>query len=108
MFCIPSLKHNLISVHQLCRDNNYSVIFNESSICVNDKISCRTLLYASSSGNFYLVRVTPAASVPTLDAFVDPAIVWHHRLGHCRARTLSSLRHSHLVSFPNKFHYFYS
>ena len=100
VFHVPSLKQ--ISVRQLCWDNNCSVIFNESSVCVKDKTSGRTLLQASSSGNLYPLHVPSTVSIPALAAFVDLAIVWHRRLGHCGARTLSSLMHSNLISFPNK------
>jgi len=65
---VPTLKHNLLSVKQLCQDNNCIVVFNDSSICVKDKISGKVLLRASSTSNVY-----------------PPSCSWFFPLGLCHS-----------------------
>ena len=50
---VPHLKHNLLSVKQLCQDNNCMIVFDTSSVCVKDKTSGRILVHTSSSRNVY-------------------------------------------------------
>jgi len=100
---VPSLKHNLLSVKQLCKDNNCVIVFDNLSVCVKDKTSSNVLLYASSTGNVYPLHV-PDLFPKAFVALIDPATTWHRRLGHCGVRTLSFLKTRNLVSFSNKFH----
>jgi len=50
---VPYPKHNLLSIKQLCQDNNCIVVFDASSVCFKDKISGRILLHVSSTGDVY-------------------------------------------------------
>jgi len=59
---VPALKHNLLSIKQLCQDNSCIVVFDASSFCVKDKISGKVLLYASSTGNVYPFVVLDSSS----------------------------------------------
>lgn len=59
---VPKLQHNLLSVKQLCRDNNCSVLFDSSCVRVQDKTTGDVLLQASSPGHVYTVPVP--ASIP--------------------------------------------
>ena len=45
-----------MSVRQLCRDNNYSVVLNAVSVCVKDKTTGEVLLQAPSIRNVYLIQ----------------------------------------------------
>ena len=87
---VPTLKHNLLSVKELCQDNNCIVVFDASFVCVKEKISGKVLLHASSAGNVYFLAVL-FSSPSAFAALIDPAITWHRRLGHCGVRTLSFL-----------------
>jgi len=102
---VPSLKHSLLFVKQLCQDNNCIVVFDDSSVCVNDKTSGNIRLLASSTGNVYPLAV-PDSSSSAFAALLGPATSWHRQLEHCGVRILSLLRNRNLVSFPNKFHDF--
>ncbi|XP_070008930.1 uncharacterized protein [Nicotiana sylvestris] len=53
IFHVPHLRHNLLSVKRLCKDNNCAVNFDSSSVIVKDKASGQTLLQASSEGDVY-------------------------------------------------------
>lgn len=48
---VPTLKHNLVSISQLCRDNCCSVTFDSSSFFVKDNLTGKVLLRGSSRGN---------------------------------------------------------
>ena len=95
---VPSLKHNLLSVKQLCKDNNCVVVFDDSSVCVKDKTSGNVLLHASLTGNVYPLAV-PDSSPKAFATLIDSTTTWHYRLGHCGVRTLSFLKAKNLVSF---------
>ena len=41
---VPKLQYNLLSVLQLCRDNNCTIVFDSSSVCVKDNITGDVLL----------------------------------------------------------------
>jgi len=97
---VPTLKHNLLTVKQLYQDNNCIVVFDNSSVCVKDKISGKVLLHASSTGNVCHLAV-PSSSPLAFATLIDPATTWYRRLGHCGVRTLSFLRTRNLVSFLN-------
>ena len=84
---VPSLKHNLLSVKQLCQDNNCVVVFDDSSVCVKDKTSGNVLLHASSTRNVYPL-VVPDSFPKAFAALIDPVTTWHRWLGHCGVRTL--------------------
>ena len=79
---MPKLQHNLLSVKQLCQNNNFIVVFDDSSVCVKDKTSGRTLLQASSTDNIYPSAI-PEPSTSGFAATLDTATSWHRRLRHC-------------------------
>ena len=81
---VSSLKHNILSVKQLCQENSCSVLFDDSSICVKDKILSNVWLHASSTSNFYRLAES-ASTTSALVALLDSVASWHRRLGHCEA-----------------------
>ena len=54
---VPKLQHNLLSVRQLCRNNNRTVVFDSFSVCVKDNITGDVLLQAYSSNPVYTIPV---------------------------------------------------
>jgi len=93
IFHVPQLRHNLLSVKRLCKDNNCFINFDSSSVSVKDKASGQTLLQASSKGDVYPLSSSSLSSSP--QAFValrQPGDIWHRRLGHSGAHTLDCLR----------------
>jgi len=44
---VPQLRHNLLSVRKLCRDNNCCVVFDSDSVLFKDKTTGEVLLQAS-------------------------------------------------------------
>ncbi|KAG5614396.1 hypothetical protein H5410_014220 [Solanum commersonii] len=81
IFHIPQLRHNLLFVKRLCKDNNCFINFDSSSVSVKDKASGQTLLLASSKGDVYPLSSSSLSSSP--QAFValrQPGDIWHRRL----------------------------
>jgi len=83
VFHVPSLKQNLISIKRLCRDNNCQVLFDDTSVSIQDKTTGTVLLRVASNGDLYPIHI-PSSSPSLLGNFsvVQPAQVWHRRLGH--------------------------
>ncbi|KAG5596576.1 hypothetical protein H5410_037808 [Solanum commersonii] len=67
-FHVPQLRHNLLSVKRLCKDNNCFINFDSSSVSVKDKASGQPLLQASSKGDVYPLSSSSLSSSP--QAFV--------------------------------------
>ena len=60
---VPQLSHNLLSVRQLCRDNNCCVVFDFDSVLFKDKATSNVLLQVPSVGNVYLVSLPDESPV---------------------------------------------
>ncbi|KAI4334853.1 hypothetical protein L6164_013562 [Bauhinia variegata] len=84
---VPHVKHNLLSVSQLCNENNVSVEFFPSCFKVKALETGTTLLQGPNDQHVYKFhphhppQVNVAHSIPSTTQ-------WHHRLGHPAARTL--------------------
>lgn len=99
---VLQLHHNLMSVVQVCLDNNCNVIFNDSCVCLKDNTTGEVLLQAPSVGNVYPIRVA-SNNIPAHIAVRESDDLWHQRLGHCGASVLSSLRGINLIPFNIEF-----
>jgi len=102
VFHVPQLRHNLLSVRQLCRDNNCSVVFNASCLCVKDKTTGEVLLQAPSVGNVYPIQFESMPQTANL-ALSESGELWHRRLGHCGAQVLFLLRKNNSVTLNSSF-----
>ncbi|XP_059654972.1 uncharacterized protein LOC132301761 [Cornus florida] len=87
---VEGLKHNLLSVSQLC-DNGKEVCFNKKKCSVVDLKSKQVLFSAyRSSGKVYTVSEETQNTQCNLTT-CDKAKLWHKRLGHLHSRNLSKL-----------------
>lgn len=64
IFHVPHLRHHLLSVKRLCKDNNCSVSFDSSFVVVKDKALGQILLQASSEGYVYPLSPWSKSSPP--------------------------------------------
>ncbi|KAH0771220.1 hypothetical protein KY290_015201 [Solanum tuberosum] len=91
VLCVPKMKKNLISVHQLCNDNSVSVTFSPYSFVVNDFCTGAPLLAGKPENGVYpwpsslRSPTSPQALTTTTTA---SASNWHRRLGHPSSPTL--------------------
>ena len=92
---VPSLLHNLLSVHQFTRDNNCSIEFDALGFSVKDIPTRRMMLRCNSAGDLYTIPVAPPAPHASIAISTN---LWHHCLGHPSSATINILRHSASIS----------
>ncbi|KAI5353156.1 hypothetical protein L3X38_006049 [Prunus dulcis] len=89
---VPKLKANLLSVHQLFKDDNCFITFDVSGFYIQDKITKAILLQGKSNQGLYPIPLSSSqrsrgvssissAPVAYLGQHVNVSI-WHQRLGH--------------------------
>ncbi|KAI0509952.1 hypothetical protein KFK09_010552 [Dendrobium nobile] len=87
IFHTPSLKFNLLSISQLTKDNNISIIFDPSGFTLKDLRTHKVILQGPCEGGLYSLPTTStSASQHALSATSPPINHWHHRLGHPHTR----------------------
>ena len=104
VFLVDGLKHNLLSISQLC-DKGNRVIF-ESSICLVEHIESKKVLFVGHRfENVYIVHLESIFSknIKCLSALNDKdSWLWHRRLAHASMDLISKLFTKNLVSgLPN-------
>ena len=82
---VDGLKHNLLSISQLC-DNGNKVHFSQDSCFIANKESVDILLIVNMKGNLYIVDFN-SSKVDYLTcllskASVDDIWIWHKKLSH--------------------------
>lgn len=55
IFHVPQLKANLLSVHQLCKNNNCLISFDASGFCIQDRLTNQVLLRGKNNNCLYLI-----------------------------------------------------
>ncbi|BBH08832.1 hypothetical protein Prudu_021148 [Prunus dulcis] len=86
VFHVPQLSANLLSVHQLCNDNNCVISFDASGFVIQDRVTKTILLQGRSNNGLYPISSAVSShclskKVALLGQHVKSSI-WHHRLGH--------------------------
>ena len=92
VFLVDGLKHNLISISQLC-DNGYHVAF-KSSKCIIKNANNDTLFTACRDKNVYTINFDEMTmqNLSCLSAQNEcDAWLWHRRLGHSSMENLTKL-----------------
>ncbi|KAI5350578.1 hypothetical protein L3X38_003469 [Prunus dulcis] len=94
IYHVPQLATNLLSVYQLCKDNNCWVIFDASNVYVQDKATKTLLFQGKSHKGLYPIpqSVSPSIAIPkqpssviSKQAFLGQQVhstLWHQRFGH--------------------------
>ena len=97
---VDGLKHNLLSISQLC-DKGNSVTFNSEACVVTNKRSNKVVLTGVRKGNVYLAdfNSSNAESVTCLlsKASQDESWLWHKKLSHLNFKTMNELVKKELV-----------
>ena len=107
VLCVPSIKQNLISVSQFCRNNHTSIEFFPSYFVVKDLHTGISMLRGRNQHDLYewptAAKVLPnhAMALPTCISKSTSPMIWHRRRGHPSIKTLQSLGTSSLVSFSS-------
>ena len=84
---VDGLKHNLLSISQLC-DKDYEVVF-DRNMCFIKKISeSKSLIMGIRHDNVYTLDCTNANddNIKCLTAVENNSWLWHRRLGHAHIK----------------------
>ena len=95
VYLVEGLKHNLLSISQLC-DKGYKVVF-ESSQCLvfNDD---KALFVGQRHENIYLLNFEDLNSnVTCLSSICNDSWLWHKKLGHASMHLIAKLSKLDLV-----------
>jgi len=87
---VPSATRNLLSIHRFCVDNNVSVNFNASKVQVWKQGTREVLAEGSARGGLYELNLDLGHTV-ALNCSYDSHFLWHCRLGHLNANSMSVL-----------------
>ncbi|XP_057975241.1 uncharacterized protein LOC131162650, partial [Malania oleifera] len=95
---VDGLKHNLLSISQLC-DIGYKVSFENDKCIVENKTDHKVLFTAERHENVYTTSLDNLASqqVTCFSAINEASWLWHRRLGHASMDLLSKLVRKELV-----------
>ncbi|RDX62902.1 hypothetical protein CR513_58723, partial [Mucuna pruriens] len=89
---VEGLKHNLLSISQLC-DNGYNVSFNKGE-CIVKNLDGSLMFSAKRQNNLYKINLTDLTnqSVTCLVSIKDDTWTWHKKLEHASLRLISKLK----------------
>jgi len=98
VYLVDGLKHNLLSVSQLCDKDNLVVFTSNHCLVVNIDTG-DIVLRRKRHKNVYNVCIfsLPQNTLTCLSALDDDAILWHKRLGHASLSLLNKLVSKDLV-----------
>jgi len=98
VYLVDGLKHNLLSVSQLCDKDNL-VVFTPNRCLVVNMDTGDVVLRGKRHKNVYNVCISSLLqnTLTCLSALNDDAILWHKRLGHASLFLLNKLLSKDLV-----------
>jgi hypothetical protein len=95
---VDGLKHNLLSINQMC-DKGYNVIFKSIMCIIVNEIDNQVLFVTFRNENVYTIdldNMTLKESI-CLAAINENSWLWHRRLGHANMELLSKLSKLDLI-----------
>ena len=95
---VKGLKHNLLSISQLC-DKGNKVTFDCNSCIVENNIDKQIKLIGKRINNIYMIDLDNEPSLDTkcLVSLDDDSWIWHRRLAHAHMDLLNKLSKNDLV-----------
>ena len=97
---VKGLKHNLLSISQLC-DRGHQVWFSTEACVISDKKDNKVVLTGNRKGNVYIAdfNSTSADSITCLfgKASLDDSWLWHKKLSHLNFKAMNDLLRKDLV-----------
>ena len=85
---VPSIKTNLLSVHQFTKDNSCSLLFTSNDFQILDNTTKRVIFQGPGEHGLYVLPGTSSSahpvseSVPVALSADGHSLLWHSRLGH--------------------------
>ena len=106
---VEGLKHNLLSVSQLC-DRGHQVWFSDEACVVSNKKNNNVVLQGKRKGNVYIADFnSPNADQITClfsKASTDESWLWHKKLSHLNFKSMNELVKKDLVRGLPKMEFF--
>ncbi|KAH9687354.1 Integrase catalytic domain-containing protein [Citrus sinensis] len=94
---VENLKHNLISISQLC-DKGYKVIFDKFSCVIENSCDGKTLFVGNKCGNVYIIDIECASTLDNcFSTLHDDSWLWHRILGHASMDLILKISKNDLV-----------
>ena len=94
---VDSLKHNLLSISQLC-DKGFKVIFEPNSCTIENMNDGKTSCVGNRDGNVYTINVENASHENLcFSTLHENSWLWHRRLGHASMDLISKISKKELV-----------
>ncbi len=93
---VDGLKHNLISISQLC-DNGFEVGFKSNSCEIKQSSSNKVLFNGSRIKNVYVLYLDELPPESCFVSLEKDKWIWHKRAGHVSMKTMSKLSKLDLV-----------
>ncbi|GAA0143947.1 transmembrane signal receptor [Lithospermum erythrorhizon] len=95
---VPSLKRNLMSIQQLCSDNDCLAEFSSSTFLIKDQKSRKPRLRCSNEGSLYPIRSSAISALSSTVVHTSSINNLRHlRLGHPSSIVLRSLGNNKLI-----------
>ncbi|KAM2436022.1 hypothetical protein PS1_025908 [Malus domestica] len=101
---VPQLSQHLLSMHQLCKDNNCKCIVDEFSVCIQDKVTQKVMYQGLSNNDVYplpVLKSSPVSPAAYIGQRISSAL-WHCRLGHPANQVLKAALSKADISFSCK------
>ena len=97
MLYVDGLKHNLLSISQLC-DKGFKIEFNKNFCLISEAKSGEVVHIGKRVGKVYMLNIEHVFH--ELSCFVskiDDSWLWHHRVGHINVHHLNHIVKKDLV-----------
>ncbi|PKU68147.1 Retrovirus-related Pol polyprotein from transposon TNT 1-94 [Dendrobium catenatum] len=78
----PLIHYNLLSISQLTKDNNVSIIFDPTGFMLKDMTNNKVLLRGPCNAGLYTIPIEHTTMNKALAVHTSSTSSWHHRLGH--------------------------
>jgi len=95
---VDGLKHNLLSISQLC-DKGFKIEFNRNCCLITEAISGKVAHIGKRISNIYMLNVEHASfhELSCLVSRIDDLWLWHRRATHINMHHLNHLVRKDLV-----------
>ena len=106
---VKGLKHNLISISQLC-DKGYTISFSTTMCVMTNPIDNSTIFIENRHENVYIVDLNNMSNlsqclIANENKTEEVSWLWHRRLGHTSMDLMSKLIRKNLVKRLSKVNY---
>ena len=101
VFLVDGLKHNLLSISQLC-DKGFKVIFESSHCIIKDSQNDKIIFMGHRNENIYTIDISKYESHNRcFSSMHDESWLWYRRLGHVNMNLITQLNKMNLLeAFP--------